>query len=39
MSTATRMENVCHNVGKNGSHFMALEGKFSLIALVIVRIT
>jgi hypothetical protein len=28
-----------HNVGKNRSHFVTLEGKFLLIALVIVTIT
>jgi hypothetical protein len=39
MFTATRVVNVRHNVGKNGSHFVPLEGKFLLIALLIVRIT
>jgi hypothetical protein len=39
MFTATRVVNVRHNVGKYGSHFVPLEGKFLLIALAIVRIT
>jgi hypothetical protein len=31
MFTATRVVNVRHNVGKNGSHFVPFEGKFLLI--------